>query len=755
MATISSATTEKVVFMKAFLGMNEHPDGDNKLKTGEASVCRNFKITDSGNLMKRYGTTLKYTLGVDTASISTTSLTITSPAVVTATFKAKVTDSGTYVFAYDTDHWELDGDTVTISEYGISYSGTETDEDTLTVEFAIGTEKPIKGMWHGVCSHHELLIAACGGHLWMLQDNAMKKYPVDLGPVSTANDVSMFGYAEQVFMLNGVEYGHVYFDHIPVSASATATVTGSITAASVDVNTFADMVDGSGVYSFFRGDTKWAVDMFTTVELSDYGISVTGTESVGDTITVTYVAASDGSWHYENLADGQHGYVPLVAIAIEPKPGSGGELLEEVNKLNGMRRVWISTDGVGDTFVMPEKFHTIDYIMNLATQTEVPSTDYTWTADTDEVKFNSAPALAVNGYEIGYSVQVNFASTVASMRYAELYAGTQDTRLFIYGNGTNRAFYSANDYWNQPRGDYFPDLYEITVGDSNTPITGLIRHYSRMLAFKPGQTYAVDYGTETLADGLNTPSFYTTPCNRILGNDAPGQVQLVLNAPRTLCQGNLYEWRSASSYAANLSVDERQAKLISERINSTLRQMDFSKCHCFDDNLNHEYYIVADDGSMLVHNYQADAWYQYTGLNARVLMAVDGRLYIGTKDGKILLLDKDNMSDQGVPIDCYWESGSMDFGASNMRKSTALLWIGVKAEQKNSVTVTVKTDRTEENAEVEVEPEYEFPMPKMTRCKIKAKKFVFYKLILKTNSASTRVTVVDAEIKVRYTAQAK
>ena len=679
MATISSATSEKVISLKKFLGLNENSDGDNKLKTGEATVCENFKVTNNGNLMKRYGSTLMFTLG----------------------------------------------------------------------------DAPVMGMWHGYCSHHELTIAACNGHLWMLQDDELMDYPTDLGSITTDNDVFMFGFDEQVFMLNGAEYGHVYFEATPIPASASATVTGDITAASVDVDTFATMVKSGGVYSFYYTENGWATGLSTLVDLDDYGITVTGTEAIGDTITVTYIAYQAGSWVYENLADGNHGYVPLVAIAIGPQPGGGGELLEEVNKLNGMRRAWISTDGVGDTFKMPEVFHSIDYITDLSDGSTVSPSDYSWTADTDEVTFDSPPALATNGYEIGYSVSTNFASTVKAMRYAELYAGTQDTRLFIYGDGSNRTFYSGIDYLGHPRGDYFPDLYEVTVGDTNTPITGLIRHYSRMLAFKPESTFTIDYGVVTLADGLMTPSFYTTPVNRILGNEALGQVQLVLNAPRTLCKGNLYEWRSGSSYAANLSVDERQAKIISDRINDTLKKMDFQSCHCFDDNLNTEYYIIDGDGNCLVHNYTADAWYTYTGLNARVCMAVDGKMYFGTNDGKIILLDEKKMADQGKPINCVWESGSMDFGAAYMRKYSALMWVGIKDENHSGVTVTVKTDRSEENTEVDVEPEYEFDMPKVTRVKVKVKKFVFYKLILKSNTANTKVTVVDAEIKVRYTAQAK
>ena len=60
MASISSATNEKVFQLKSFLGLNQNPDGDTKLKLGEAADMRNFTITRDGNLQRRAGTlTLK------------------------------------------------------------------------------------------------------------------------------------------------------------------------------------------------------------------------------------------------------------------------------------------------------------------------------------------------------------------------------------------------------------------------------------------------------------------------------------------------------------------------------------------------------------------------------------------------------------------------------------------------------------------------------------------------------------------------
>ena len=89
-----------------------------------------------------------------------------------------------------------------------------------------------------------------------------------------------------------------------------------------------------------------------------------------------------------------------------------------------------------------------------------------------------------------------------------------------------------------PSAEYFPDLYEAAIGDENTPITALIRHHSRLLAFKPSSAWSVDYNITTTASGAVTTAFYVIPVNRQFGNEAPGQVQLLENNPLTLETGD-------------------------------------------------------------------------------------------------------------------------------------------------------------------------------------------------------------------------
>jgi hypothetical protein len=374
----------------------------------------------------------------------------------------------------------------------------------------------------------------------------------------------------------------------------------------------------------------------------------------------------------------------------------------------------------------------------------------------------------VNSYEIGYTVKNTFRLQVESMQYAELFSGVQDTRIFLYGDGTNKTIYSGMDYNGKPRADYFPDLYEALVGDENTPITGMIRHYSSLACFKADSAWSITANSLTLSEGLNIPAFYVTPINKAIGLAAPGQVRLILNSPYTLYGNDLYEWKNSSYYTSNLTRDERQAKRVSDRVWSTLKNFNTKNCYCYDDNDAQEYYICYNNEA-LVYNYAADAWSKYSAFPVSSMVNLHGELYIGSKDGKIKSFDYSYMTDDGEPIKAYWESGSMGFGQDYMRKYSAALWVGLKPEGNGEVWVTATTDRNTRLNEKVVNTvlatfgdvnfkAWHFTTnykPKMKRLKIKAKKFVFYKLIFECTEPETRATILAADIRVRFTGMAK
>ena len=529
MATIKASNNEYVYKIEKFLGLNENPAGDTKLKLGEASRCQNWKVTRDRNLMKR--------------------------------------------------------------------PGSKTIVDTYS-------KAPVQGMWFGNVNGTKVGLAASGNIMWLFYSDGMLETPKMLGELSTKNRVTFFPYSNIVYILNGEDY------------------------------------------YFYDGVT--------------FGIVV--------------------------------GYRPLISMSRTPD-GSSSSLLEEVNKLNGYRRVWFSPNGTATVFQLPETdLVSIDYVKLNANGSYVDPEDYEIDRYAGTVTFGTAPASGTNTIEIGYQAVATYRTDVCRMTNAELFLGAQDNAVILYGNGTNKAIYSSVDYWGQPRADYFPDLNEIAVADDNTPITGMIRHYSQLICFKSTSVYTIHYGLVTTATEDQEYAFYVTPVNREIGNVALGQVRLVLNSPFALFGNDLYEWKSNSRYSANLSSDERNAQRISDRIYATLETFDAANCYCFDDNPGQEYYICYGNEA-LVYNYPADAWYYYTGLNIHSMCNVEERLFFGTDDGRICELSEEYLNDDGKVIDCVWESGSIDFGKNYLRKFMSEIWISMKPQAHSKVTVTVQTDK--------------------------------------------------------------
>ena len=597
MATINRTSETRTYLINKWLGLNENPDGDTKIKYGEAAVMENWRITKDGNLQIRPG------------------------------FKTKVT---------------LDPN-----------------------------QTAVKGLWYGYINGTQTLVASCAGKLYTISGGEK----TEIGDV-IGDYAHFFGFGEKLYLLTGSKY-YVY-----------------------------------------------------------------------DGVSLSEVA----------------GYVPLVAVSTLPT--GGGTTLEQINKLNGKRRVQFSPDGKASTFQLPEKsLVSVDSVKSTVDGTVyTESTDYSVDLTNGTVTFTSAPEAGVNSIEIAYTVATDSRSQVESMRFSESYNGTTDARVFLYGDGSNKAIYSDLDGNGKPTAEYFPDMNEMSVDSENTPITAMIKHYNSLLTFKSDGAYTTNYGTITLTDGSVTAAFYTTPLNRSIGNVAPGQAVLVKNNPFTLFGRSVYEWQ-LSSYAVK---DERNAKTKSERVASSLGALSLKDAVCYDDEYTSQYFIVQGD-TAIVYNYAADAWYKYTGIPAVCFVRVEDKLYFGTSDGRLAEFSRAYRNDDGREISARWESGSMSFDADYRMKYSSDIWISLKPESAARLKITVQSNRRSDYAEkvtacslatfANVDfNNYSFNtnrQPQVDRIRLKVKKFAFYKLIFTSASTSATATVLAADIRVRYAGNIK
>jgi hypothetical protein len=466
-------------------------------------------------------------------------------------------------------------------------------------------------------------------------------------------------------------------------------------------------------------------------------------------------------WDGTTLADVE-GYVPVVVIGCPPS--GGGTELEGINRLSASRRIWFSPDGSATAFTLPETAVSVAHAINRATKQELTAT---LEADGVTVTITPAPAKGTDTIEIQYAVATDGRSGVGMMRFAELYNGTGDGRVFLYGDGTNRAIYSGIDYDGQPTAEYFPELNVLDIGDANTPITAMIRHYSRLLAFKEDSTYSVVFGQITLPDGRLTAAFYWNPVNKAVGNAAPGQVRLVDNDPITVYGQSLYRWVNSGGYSSNITIDERQARRISDRVWRECNSMLLKLAYCFDDNDRKEWYCV-EGNRALVYNYGVDCWYLYDNFPVEHMVSFGGRLY-GANGDRWCEISDAYRTDDGEIIRAKWASGYMSFGADFRRKYSAMLWVGIEPAVNGEVDVTIETDRKADFTKKAVaanRASFLYPnfamwsfstsrRPTIHRLKIKAKKFIYYRLILKNESETSTCTVTAADVRVRFTGYAR
>lgn len=492
-----------------------------------------------------------------------------------------------------------------------------------------------------------------------------------------------------------------------------------------------------------------------------------------------YALSNAGYWRLQRENDGfsmtiVEGYIPTVLI--NTKPTGGGTSLQNINRLTGKRRVRYDADGTSTAFVLPEEATSVVSVSIDGAEKNLSAIG-SFSLETHTFTMTFAPKKGINNVEIVYDVnnllKARSRAKVIAMMFSEAYNGMADTRIFLYGDGTNTCIYSGITEAGDPSAEYFPELFEVRIDSNDSPITGMIRYQTRLIAFKPDGAFAIAYDAQTLADGTTIPAFYVRSLNRSLGNQAPGQVQSIMNYPRTLQNGTLYDWKLANYYQ-----DERSAKVVSERVAETLSGADPQKVVAFDDNENKNYYLFLNDGSgtVLVHRYAQDVWLMYKGKpfqSVNFAGKLEGMVWFANEDCAIWAFSDGEydtfFNGNQAQIKAVWESGYMDFGADYLRKNSSYLWVSMYPEPKSHVVVTVATDRRDAYLEKPVSAncmgywnvDYDHwsynssKRPRVVRVKIKTKKYTHRKVIFSVTKAGARATILGFDQNVVYSGYAK
>lgn len=493
-----------------------------------------------------------------------------------------------------------------------------------------------------------------------------------------------------------------------------------------------------------------------------------------------YIMSREKTVYYENGSfREEEPYIPLVVAGAAP--AGGGTNLENINLLTNMRRVSYSADGTSTAYVLPAEATGVTGIVIDNVSQDITQAGQ-FQAGSHAFQFKTAPVKGVGNVEITYSTDKSLTDisreAVLGMPLVEAYNGSTDTRLFVGGKG-NVCYYTGvpNDGTVTPT--YFPALYEVAVDMTGASVTGLVRHYGKLMVFTRDGTYTIDYAPVTLSGGGTTAGFYLRPANREFGHDVVGQIQTVNNYPRSITENGIYEWRVTSKDYQS----ERYAVRISDMVKRTLKGADVSRIVTCSDALDKSYYVFLNDsdGTVLVNRYglnQENVWFVYKGQRFRgVTNAFTfGKDVVFTNDKEIFRLYNGVTKDaspepggQAEAIPAVWESGYMDFGADFQRKSSRQIYVSLLPDANTTVYVTAETDRRETYDEKAISQNlFTFDLidfqnfsfllnrvAKINRIRLKAKKFVYYKLIFRVHTPGARATILGCDLEVQYGAMAK
>ena len=451
------------------------------------------------------------------------------------------------------------------------------------------------------------------------------------------------------------------------------------------------------------------------------------------------------------------GYIPLVKIATTPN-GVGTDY-EPINVLTGKKRQTFSPDGTEKTFVLAENNLTsIDSV-------KVNGVETTVTKDLAKgtITFSTAPTQGVDTIEAQWTKGTGQRELVYKNHYFQFYGLADDTRVFLYGNADakNRIYFS--DLGNGiPDVTYFPGNNFMDIGSSNTAVTDIQRQYDRMIINKEDSTYYSTYEQITDNTEENIIAFSVYPLNKSHGARPYNQGQVLDNYVTTI-DTSIVQWTNTESK------DERNAQIISQKVQTWLNEKDLSRAVTLDYQEEKEYWLAIDN-EILIYNYE-NSCYSLAQLPVKIttFLSYKGIIYAGTENGKIIEFSKDSTTYAGEIIKAEWQSGYYDFGVEEQRKTMRVLWITLKPWFKTSLDINYISDRDSGSEAKTIEKRsisYAYwnyarftyntqKSVKPFRVKLKAKKFAFLKLIFKNEVSDEKVTVNSIAIKKVYGGEVK
>lgn len=351
-------------------------------------------------------------------------------------------------------------------------------------------------------------------------------------------------------------------------------------------------------------------------------------------------------------------YVPTTTISAQPT--GGGTSYEAVNLLTPRRINTIIGNGSATQFQVDAK--NLDDTDVTAAVNGASVTVSSVNRTTGLITLASAPANA-NGLA---NVSITFSKTVTGYadkinqcRFAGLYGGKNDTRVFVAGNPDE-----PDCDWQSGLYDptYFPDTGYTRMGTDASAIVGYLKQYESQLVIKSGGAQeATSYLRSYLMAEDGTALYPLKQGAQGAGATAPRSFATLGDLPLFLSA------RGVQGAFGTAVAEQRTIRSVSDAIIPRLETEAGLENACaavFEG----KYYLAVNghmyiaDGSLTEENGDP-AWFYWTEVPAQCLAVLDGRLWFGTADGRLCRFaraDEDGAyCDDDAAIDAYWRTPTL------------------------------------------------------------------------------------------------
>ncbi|MGI6180844.1 MAG: hypothetical protein ACOYIE_02050 [Agathobaculum sp.] len=351
-------------------------------------------------------------------------------------------------------------------------------------------------------------------------------------------------------------------------------------------------------------------------------------------------------------------YIPTTTISAAPT--GGGTSHEAVNLLTPKRINTFIGNGSATQFQVDAK-----ELDDTPVTAEVDGKAVTVSSvnrATGLVTLASAPA---NGNGLA-NVSIAFSKTaegsqdkINKCRFAGLYGGKNDTRVFLSGNPDEPACDWQSGLYDPT---YFPDTGYTRMGTDSSAVMGYLKQYESQLVIKTGDAQeSASYLRSYLMADDGTALYPLKQGAQGAGAIAPRSFAALHDLPLFLSP------HGVQGVFGTAVAEQRTIRSVSDAIVPRLEAEANLENACaivfggkYYLALNGRMYIA--DGTLTEEDGQP-AWFLWTNVPAQCLAVMDGRLWFGTPDGRLCRFakpDEDHAySDDGAAIDAYWRTPSL------------------------------------------------------------------------------------------------